>query len=393
MLDFFTHAAPVFVTLPTLVTTDVWKEISKAATNSKIPAHVAVAYFGQQGPKLLPLLKGSSLVVDASIITVAQGATCPAALEQLRQKGVEIYGTQFLHAKVFAFDKVAFVGSANVSQYSASTLIEALLKVDTKQEILAIRDFVSSLSITRLSAAVLEELGTFYNKPKYPRPIPKQGLYSTLLMELTYEQGPSRITQVQPPKDVWTNFFGIPAGSSALPLLTLINEKVTPSTPIKVKSSSIITLIRLRLRTRHYRVLLSCKCADLRRINMVIVHRPSDPTFAKINHLVQTLPNPLWQPGPRPHGSLCVVLMGLRVAEVHEHTVAHVLRHEPTEPLHSLSNPLLIGRNDLAEVLRVRARRERCRTDEVREHHGDLAALGGVFGLWLQWGDSRFGYC
>lgn len=123
------------VHLPALVTTDVWTEISKAASNSKIPAHVAVAYFGQQGHKLLPLLKGSSLVVDASIISVAQGSTCPAALEQLRRKGVDIYSTQYLHAKVFAFDRVAVVGSANVSQHSASTLIEALLKVETKQEI------------------------------------------------------------------------------------------------------------------------------------------------------------------------------------------------------------------------------------------------------------------
>ena len=39
---------------------------------------------------------------------------------------------------------------------------------------------------------------------------------------------------------------------------------------------------------------------------------------------------------------------------------------------------LLISRNDLAQVLRIHARRKCCRTDEVGEHHGDLAALGGV---------------
>ena len=37
-----------------------------------------------------------------------------------------------------------------------------------------------------------------------------------------------------------------------------------------------------------------------------------------------------------------------------------------------------VGGNDLAQVLRVHARRECCRTDEVREHHRDLATLGGV---------------
>ena len=70
--------------------------------------------------------------------------------------------------------------------------------------------------------------------------------------------------------------------------------------------------------------------------------------------------------------------MRLRIAEIHEHAVAHVLRDEPAEALHSLGDALLVGGNDLAKVLRVHARRECRRTDEVREHHRDLAALGGV---------------
>ena len=84
---------------------------------------------------------------------------------------------------------------------------------------------------------------------------------------------------------------------------------------------------------------------------------------------------------PRSHRPLGVVLMRLRIAEIDEHPVAHVLRHEPAEALHGLGDALLIGRNDLAQVLRVHARRECRRTDQVREHHRDLAALGGVFGL------------
>jgi hypothetical protein len=42
------------------------------------------------------------------------------------------------------------------------------------------------------------------------------------------------------------------------------------------------------------------------------------------------------------------------------------------------SDAVLIGGNNLAQVLGVHARREHCRTDEVREHHRDLAALGGI---------------
>ena len=70
--------------------------------------------------------------------------------------------------------------------------------------------------------------------------------------------------------------------------------------------------------------------------------------------------------------------MGLRIAEVHEHAVAHVLRYEAAEALHSLGDAFLIGGNDLAQVLGVHARGECRRTDEVREHHRDLAALGSV---------------
>ena len=91
---------------------------------------------------------------------------------------------------------------------------------------------------------------------------------------------------------------------------------------------------------------------------------------------------------PRPYRPLGIVLMGLRIAEVDEHAVAHVLRHEPAEALDGLGDALLIGRNDLAQVLRVHARGERRRTDEVREHHCDLAALGGVLGG-LFWSSRR----
>jgi hypothetical protein len=36
-----------------------------------------------------------------------------------------------------------------------------------------------------------------------------------------------------------------------------------------------------------------------------------------------------------------VVLVGLRVAEINQHTVVHVLGYEPAEALHSLGDALL----------------------------------------------------
>jgi hypothetical protein len=47
--------------------------------------------------------------------------------------------------------------------------------------------------------------------------------------------------------------------------------------------------------------------------------------------------------------------MGLGIAKVHEHSIAHILRYEPAEALHSLGNALLICRNDLVQVGSMRA--------------------------------------
>ena len=58
---------------------------------------------------------------------------------------------------------------------------------------------------------------------------------------------------------------------------------------------------------------------------------------------------------PGPHRPLGVVLVRMRIAEVDQHAVAHVFRHEPVEARTSSGNTFLIGRNDLSQVLRVHA--------------------------------------
>ena len=72
--------------------------------------------------------------------------------------------------------------------------------------------------------------------------------------------------------------------------------------------------------------------------------------------------------------------MRLRVPEINEHAVAHILRHEPSEAAHGIGDARLIGRNDLAQVLWVHSCGQRRRTDKVTEHHCNLAALSAVLG-------------
>ena len=77
----------------------------------------------------------------------------------------------------------------------------------------------------------------------------------------------------------------------------------------------------------------------------------------------------------RTHRPLGVVLMRLRIAEINQHAVAHVFGDEAAEAAHGLGDAFLIGRNDLAQVLRVHAGGQCRRADQVREHHRDLASL------------------
>src|SRR5262249_46725702 len=58
---------------------------------------------------------------------------------------------------------------------------------------------------------------------------------------------------------------------------------------------------------------------------------------------------------PSPYGSLGVILMGMRIAKVHEDTTPHISGDEPAEVVHGLGDAFLIGRNDLSQVLRVHA--------------------------------------
>jgi hypothetical protein len=283
----------------TLLTPRVWKEITAAAVISKA-AHVAVAYFGAAGDKLLPLTKGSSIVVDATLPTLAAGSTCPMALERLRKRGTDIYSAQHLHAKVYAFDSVAFVGSANASNRSQFTLIEAVLRVDTEVEISAARAFVKSICLTKLSATDLAELSQYYRPPRFPTtvPSPQQRRYSTLLMELTLEQGGGRETQVQPPKAVWEYYFGIKVGLEKLPTLSLINESVFP--PLETRR----TIVK-----HHHNYTIELVGSELPRPAILqmrrvgkntysySVHRPGDDTFTTKKELLETMPNPLRHSG------------------------------------------------------------------------------------------------
>ena len=68
--------------------------------------------------------------------------------------------------------------------------------------------------------------------------------------------------------------------------------------------------------------------------------------------------------------------MRLRIAEIDQHPVAHVFGDKAVKAADRIGDGVVVGADQLAQILRVKTRRERGRADEIAEHHRQLAALG-----------------
>lgn len=150
----------------TLITKKIWATLTKAAKLSKTKSMVAVAYFGQQGASMLPLKKGSTLLVDASEKAVKSGQTCPAELLKLYYNGVHIYSLENLHAKLFVIGKELFIGSTNVSGNSSKILQEAIVKTNDKQAIADAKLFIEKHCGVEMGEEQLVRLKDMYRPPK-----------------------------------------------------------------------------------------------------------------------------------------------------------------------------------------------------------------------------------
>ncbi len=73
------------------------------------------------------------------------GQTSPTVLERALERGAELYSCSGLHAKIMLFDQTAVVGSANISQSSATSLIEAALFADHPRTVATTRVLIEKL--------------------------------------------------------------------------------------------------------------------------------------------------------------------------------------------------------------------------------------------------------
>ncbi len=151
-----------------LVTQGIWPKLTKAVRRSRQPCAVAVAYFGKGATQLLPLPKGSCLVVDASERTVSSGQTCPAELSKAIKRGIRVYSVANLHAKVFVLGRTAYIGSANASKRSATQLVEAVVRTTEPGAVRAAKMFVRDHCLHELTPGVIKRLAKLYRPPVVP---------------------------------------------------------------------------------------------------------------------------------------------------------------------------------------------------------------------------------
>jgi hypothetical protein len=92
------------------------------------------------------------------------------------------------------------------------------------------------------------------------------------------------------------------------------------------------------------------------------------------------------------HRAFGVVLVGLWIAEIGKHAIAHVLSDEPAKRADHLRAAVMIGTHDLSHVLGVQPSRECRRTHEVAEHDRQLAAFSRFCNLRSLLGGSIRGW-
>jgi Icc-related predicted phosphoesterase len=156
--------------------TNIWSGLTAEAKRFNGKSFVAVAYFGTGAAKRLPLKKGSILVVDASDKAVKSGQTNPAELIKLRKLGVRIFSMSNLHAKVFVFGGVAFVGSTNVSENSEDVYSEASIRSSQTSVVSGARQFVRTLAVNEIGPQKLEALLRAYKGRKKTGSSAKRGM-------------------------------------------------------------------------------------------------------------------------------------------------------------------------------------------------------------------------
>lgn len=138
----------------------LWSEI-RARANSTRGLVACVGYVGRNPEKVLKWRKGDKLVADISHDTVSRGLCSARGALKLLMKGVHVYQSPGLHAKIYLFDATAIVCSANASETSLNARREAGV-VLSGQDVAPVRSWIGGVmarsDTLRLDGVVLKAL-------------------------------------------------------------------------------------------------------------------------------------------------------------------------------------------------------------------------------------------
>jgi hypothetical protein len=150
-----------------LLSHDLWTAISRLGKNAVKRA--AIAYVSNDAR--LQFSDGDLLICDASILAIKTGQTSAHVLKRAHDRGASVMSLPGLHAKVILLNDKAVIGSANMSESSATDLIEASLLTDQPAIVAIAQSFVNQLSARaeELDEKKLERLLTIKVVKRVPR--------------------------------------------------------------------------------------------------------------------------------------------------------------------------------------------------------------------------------
>src|SRR5215510_4413949 len=97
-------------------------------------------------------------------------------------------------------------------------------------------------------------------------------------------------------------------------------------------------------------------------------------TFGLLESLIQ-VSHRIQDTQARAYSSLCVIFMGLGIAEIDEQTVTEKLGDMPIVALNNFSTHLLIGTHHVTPVFRVEVAGESCRVYQITKHNRELSSF------------------
>ena len=124
-----------------LLSNGLWPRLRQLAKRAK-KKQAAIAYVTDDTK--IAFGKGDILITDASDEAIKAGQTSAAVLKAACKRKAQVFSIKGLHAKVYAFDKFAVIGSANLSKESERRT-EAALLTDQPTVVSSARLLIESL--------------------------------------------------------------------------------------------------------------------------------------------------------------------------------------------------------------------------------------------------------